>query len=474
MSAYNLEKLWNAEVEMAALGCMMQSPKALRQILSVVDAEAFFRPAHKLIFEACKGLHDRGEEVDTLTVKLELERMQILKEVGGLDYLFDVERQAPAITNGQYYAERVRDFKILRDIRDAGERIQKIAVDPEIETAEAKIKQVTGILSGVQSNIAFNNISIMKGVINRVWDKMDQSLAGKTGASRRVPTHLAALNRRLKGYPKGEISVVAGRTSMGKTVFGRAEALSISQQRVSLEDGTKINQPVLYVSTEVSDEQLVEQMLAGFAKVSTDVFEGDKELSEAEYAGLGDVAERFYELPLYFHCKGDKSLAKIKLAADDIKQTHGVYPVIILDYLQALVKGGERGKTYQLDAFLSELKSWIQDEQICVIALAQIARDAAKADKDGKVRLPSISDISDSKAIDEYAATVLIIHRPEYYESRAEGRDEYAQSEALIVCCKVRYGSAGVSKVLFEPARAMFFDYTYDQSKQPAQEALLP
>jgi replicative DNA helicase len=260
---------------------------------------------------------------------------------------------------------------------------------------------------------------------------------------------------------------------MGKTVFGRGEALSIAKQKIKAPEGNEINQPVLYVSTEVSEEQLVEQLLASHSGVSKEIVEGERAGNELDYARLGEVAEEFYNLPMYYLCRGDKSLVKIKQKAEEVKRIHGVYPIIILDYLQALVRGGETGKSYQVGAFLSDLKNWIQDEQICVLALAQLSRDSAKPDKDGKVKLPSITDIADSKAVEDWAATIVILHRPEYYESRAEGRDEYEQSEVLMVCCKVRYGKSGVSKALFAPSRALFFDYGNEPKKSEMKQGVL-
>jgi len=459
MSDWVDEKLCDNSAEMATLGCMLQSPRAVDEVVEILSSASFFKPAHALIFAAIGAIHERRDEVDHLTVKSELSRRNQLVEVGGQSYLFDLENQAPAISNARFYAAIVRDMKTLRDLRDASEKVNKIVFDPEIESVEKKLESASAVISGVASVLATNGLSVMRDVIKTVWRNIDMAMDNQPVAARRIPTHLRSLTHRIKGWPKGEISVIAGRTSMGKTVFGRGEALSISKQKVITPEGKEINQPVLYVSKEVSDEQLVEQFLATYAGVSKEVVEGERPATETEYARLSDVAEEFYNLPIYYLCKGEKGLVKIKQKAEEIKRNTGVYPVIILDYLQALVRGGEKGKSYQLDAFLSELKDWCQDEQICVLALAQLSREAAKPDKDGKVKLPSITDIADSKAVEDYAATILILHRPEYYESRAEGRDEYPQSEVLLVCCKVRYGKSGVSKALFEPALALFFDF---------------
>ena len=467
------ETLCDSGAEMAALGCCLQSPKAVSEVLEILESGSFFKPAHSMVFTAIVAVHDRGEEVDHLTVRAELTKRNQMIEVGGQSYLFDLENQAPALSNARYYAAIVRDFKTLRDLRDASDKVRKIVYDAEAGSVEKKLEAASAVISGIAGAMASNNLSVMQDVIKTVWSNIDSAMEGNTVASRRIPTHLRSLSYRIKGWPKGEISVIAGRTSMGKTVFGRGEALSIAKQKIKAPEGNEINQPVLYVSTEVSEEQLVEQLLASHSGVSKEIVEGERAGNELDYARLGEVAEEFYNLPMYYLCRGDKSLVKIKQKAEEVKRIHGVYPIIILDYLQALVRGGETGKSYQVGAFLSDLKNWIQDEQICVLALAQLSRDSAKPDKDGKVKLPSITDIADSKAVEDWAATIVILHRPEYYESRAEGRDEYEQSEVLMVCCKVRYGKSGVSKALFAPSRALFFDYGNEPKKSEMKQGVL-
>lgn len=182
-------------------------------------------------------------------------------------------------------------------------------------------------------------------------------------------------------------------------------------------------------------------------------------MGQDEYQDVASVAERFYNLPLYLLCSGALTPRRFAAKCESIRRKHGINPVVIVDYVQAVVRASGGGsKAYAIDDFMKEIKDHARDKDVCYIVLSQVAREVSKPDSKGEYRRPTIFDLADSSGIEKWAAAIILIHREEYYLSRKEGRKEAAQSLAELITAKNRYGAIGVDRSAWVPSKVRFME----------------
>jgi replicative DNA helicase len=446
--------------EMAVLGCLLQSPRAVSEVLEVLTANCFYRPAHGLVFQAVADVvADKGADaVDHLTVRERLAQKGQLVEAGGQSYLFDLEQQAPAISNAMFYAGIVLEHAQRRQLRVVAKKIEDIAVSPDAMTPNEMVDMAADVVASIRVDAPEDGFTSIDPVLREVFADIDQAFEGiaiKPG----YDAHIAALSRRVGGWSPGEVYVVGAATNMGKTAFGRGEAINLVRQTTTLPGGEVVNVPVLYVSAEVSEKQMARLLLSSYSGVAQKAIRGGRAMSEVEYKQVGDVAEEFLHLPLYFLCSGALTPARIAAKCEVINRKHGINPVVIVDYVQALVGTSNGGsKTYAIDEFMKRCKDHARDKDVAYIVLSQLAREASKPDNKGDVRRPSMFDLADSSGIEKWAAAIILIFREEYYLARKEGREEAIMSLAELITAKNRYGSIGVDSCAWVPRKVRFME----------------
>jgi len=234
---------------------------------------------------------------------------------------------------------------------------------------------------------------------------------------------------------------------MGKTSFMKMEAVSLAKQGI----------PVLYVSCEVDDEQLLKSILGGMARIPARVYKGLEPMTQEQYQRHMDASEELYNLPFYTLSGGRNSFSKVTTRCNLIKKERGMCPVLILDYIQWLIpKRKGLSFTESIEEEIKDYKDFGIREKTPVLALCQLAREASKPDAKGQFRRPQMQDLSESKAIEQAATSVLLLYREEYYKARHEGRDEARNSAAEILIPKNRYGPTGKELLVWDSWRAMY------------------
>ena len=448
------------DMEMALLGCLLQSPRAVSEVLETVTASNFYRPAHGIIFETISEIaKDKGvEAVEHLTVRERLTQKGQLVDCGGQSYLIDLENNAPALSMAMYYAGIVLEHAQRRQLMAVSKKIEEIALLPDAMTPNEMVDLAADVLSAIRIQTAEDGFTELTPVIKRIFDEIERSMSGEV-IKPGYDAHIAGLSARVGGWLPGEVYVVGAATNMGKTAFGRGEAIGILEQKTVIPERGEVNVPVLYVSAEVSEEQMTRLLLSSYSGVSQKAIRGGRPMSEVEYQDVANVAERFYGLPLYLLCSGVLTPRRFAAKCESIKRKHGLNPVVIVDYVQAIVRAsGSGSKAYAIDDFMKEIKDHARDKDVCYIVLSQLAREASRVDTKGDVRKPTIFDLADSSGIEKWAAAITLIHREEYYLARKEGRKEISQSLAELITSKNRYGPVGVDRCAFVPAKVRFVE----------------
>lgn len=442
------EAFVSKDAEMSVLGCCLQSPTALADVMEILHPSQFWLPAHQIIYKAILEIVAKSgaDAVDNATVFQRLSETAQITHAGGRSYLFDLELAAPALSNAKYYAQTVEMQAQRRRAVSVSKAILEIAGDTDIADPNEIVEKAIEQFNEIRVDRGDDGFAIAGNTLKVIDDEMVRGMAGENIRTS-YPCQFEGLTARIGGWEPGEFYAVGGATSMGKTSFAKTEAISLAKQGI----------PVLYVSCEVSDKQLIKGILGSMARIPTRVYRGVEPMTQDQYQRHMEASEELYNLPLFILSGGKKSFSRIASKSEYIKRVKGAYPILILDYIQALVPK-RRGMSFTecIDDAISEYKEFALRVNVPVIALCQLSRDASKPDTKGAFRRPQMQDLSDSKSIEQWASAVMLLYREEYYKARHDGREESRTSQAEILIPKNRYGAMGKEMVVWDSWRAMY------------------
>ena len=442
------EAFVSKDAEMSVLGCCLQSPKALADVMEVLHPSQFWTPAHQVIYKAILDVVERSgvDAVDNATVFQRLTETGQITHAGGRSYLFDLEMEAPALSNAKVYAATVELQAQRRRAIQVSKAVIDIASDTDISEPNEIVDRAVEQFNDLRVERGDDGFAVARATLKLIDDEVVETMNG-VQSRKTIPTQFDGLTKRIGGYEAGEFYAIGGATSMGKTSFAKTEAISLAKQGI----------PVLYVSCEVTDKQLLRGILASMARVPIRMYRGEEPMSQELYQRHAEACEELYTLPLFILSGGKKSFSRVVSKAEFIRREKGQYPVIILDYIQALVPK-RRGMSFteSIDEAIGEYKEFALRAQVPIIALCQLSRDVSKPDPKGTIRRPAMYDLADSKAIENWASAVILLFREEYYLARKDGREEARNSAAELLVLKNRYGAMGKESVVWDSRRAMY------------------
>jgi replicative DNA helicase len=427
----------NLDAEQALLGAIMLKPESMHDISVSVYPESFYADKHREIFTAMLDIFTKSNPIDLLSVTHKLKDRQALDRIGGASYLTELIENVPAAGNAGYYAEVVQDKAVLRGLIRAADDIAEMSfsnpenVDETLDNAEKKIYQVT------QSPTA-QKFTPIKNSLGEAWDRLDR-LHNAKGEIRGVQTGFPALDNLLAGLQKSDLIILAARPSVGKTAF----ALDIARHAAC-----QYKTPVGIFSLEMSDQQLVDRMLAAEAKVDAWKLRTGKLSTDEEFALVQEAMGRLSEAPIHIDDQPGNSILKMRSAARRLKNEFGL-GLIVVDYLQLMMPPSMRyhdSMVQQVTEISRALKIMARELDVPVLALSQLSR--AVEQRGGK---PRLSDLRDSGSIEQDADVVMFIHRDDKTNENSE-RPNIAQ----ILVEKHRNGPTGSIELYFDEKRTTF------------------
>ncbi len=443
------------DAEMALLGSLMMSRDAIAEVMPVIgrsDAEWFYLPAHQKLFEVLLDLYDDPTKaVDLIVVSDELRRRALLEFVGGQEYMIQLAESFSEWANAEYYAKIVRDKGMLRDlIRCAGEIADQAfsGVDEAreiLDIAEQKVFEVTERRVGGQT-------AEIREAVARLAKQLEE---GGRGGCTGLKTGFTQLNEYTSGLQRGDLIILAGRPSMGKTALG----LSVAQH-MALRDRI----PVCFFSMEMSSDQLAQRVLCCHTGVDAQRLRR-RMLSEEDTRQLLNACADFEEAPLFIDDTPGMSIMELRSSARRLKQRHDIQAVFV-DYLQLMHTPRSENRQVEIAAISRGLKSLGRELDIPVLAMAQLNRmPEGRADK-----RPLMSDLRESGAIEQDADVVLLIHREEYYKPD----DESVQNQAELIIAKQRNGPTGSITLHFDKRFTRFDDLHVGPEPFSASDDVVP
>lgn len=429
------------ESEQAVLGGLMIDNTALDRI-DLGEAD-FYGHDHRLIWCAIVGLIDAGKPADVVTVAEALQFGGELDRVGGLPYVARLSADTPSAANIASYARTVRERAIMRRLAEAGTRITDLA--HERIDADSAMAQAQQAVMELETAKAVTDALSLRDALKSMVERIDRVCSG---TEQLVSTGFAALDAKIVGLGKGDMVVVAGRPSMGKTAF----ALQIAD-RVSETD------PVLLFSLEMSAEALAMRQAASVGKVDLMAMRTGQ-LTDDGWERLTYATGKLQARKLFIDDRSGLSMHQIRARARQTKRKHGL-GLIVIDYI-GLIHGEGESRVNVVSEVSRGIKNMARELGVPVIALSQLNRGLeSRPDK-----RPMMSDLRDSGSIEQDADVIILLHRDEYYNPESEWK-----GVAECIVAKQRNGPTGTVPLAFIAEYAQFGNFTgrYEPDKQKKQ-----
>ncbi|ARP89808.1 replicative DNA helicase [Bordetella genomosp. 9] len=425
----------SVESEQCVLGALLLDNRAWERLDGQLSAADFYRHDHRLIFAAIESLLDQGMPADVLTVFDVLSGKGEAEKAGGLVYLNDIAQGVPSSANIRRYAEIVRAHRVRRDVMTLGHDIAALAVGGD---ADSLVEQATGMVMALADTRAAGRDPVAIGdLLSGVLDSLQARVDCEGGVSG-LATGFADLDRMTSGLHGGDLVIIAGRPSMGKTTL----AVNIAEN-VSMAGGV-----AFVVSLEMSASQLAERSIARFGEIDTQRMRSGK-LSQDDYTKLTGALGRLQDQNLIIaDDAGLSSVSRIRLAARKVLQRKGKLDLMVIDYLQ-LMRGEGGNRNEELGGITRAIKLLAREMGCPVILLSQLSREVEKRTD----KRPIMSDLRESGAIEQDADVVLMAYRDDYYnpESPFKGFAE-------ILIRKQRMGPLGEVFMVFQGQHSRFLD----------------
>jgi replicative DNA helicase len=427
----------NLEAEESVLGSMMLSSEAIASVVEIIKADDFYRSAHQRIFESVIGVYGRGEPVDAITVVEELKRRQLLQEVGGPLYVYNLVELVPTPASAAHYARIVSELALLRRLIEAAGRIMANAYavpeDPRKAADEAE-----GEIYAVSRARETDEVISMRDLVDESMMALEH-IQQRESQFAGIPTGFQDLDELLSGLQKGNLIVVAARPGVGKSSFITNIARNIAVDSRA---------PVAMFSLEMSRFEIGMRLLCGEAKVPWDKVRSGR-VGADDWSRIVEAAEVLHDAPLSIVDSGNVTIVDIRAKARRLRSRPEGLAVIMVDYLQ-LMSGHRRvdNRQQEIAEISRSLKLLAKELDIPVIAVSQLNRDPERRQD----KRPQLSDLRESGAIEQDSDIVMFIHR--------EDSDDPAQKgKADIIVAKHRNGPTDMVPLTFLPHLTLFRNY---------------
>ncbi len=442
--------LYNYEAEMGVLGSMLLSSRASEEIVTILEEEDFYRPAHRLIYRSMRQLITQNSPIDFLTLRSELISRNALQDIGGEDYLLQIAEYVPSASNASHYAQLVLDKATMRRLEQAGRNIVGIVHDTEIDTANEKVEKAEQEVFVVGRKNLGKYFKHIRGLAKEFFYDVDNILETGTPMSG-LRVGFTDLDRMTTGFYPGDFVIIGARPAMGKTSLVLDFAINVARDIVQKEERGSI----AIFTLEMSGIQIVRRMAAMISGVSSSVLKTGN-ISNDQYRALADGCEILYSLPIYIDDGSDITPLEMRGKCRRLKAEHGL-SMVIVDYLQ-LMKGGKRSenRVQEISEIARACKSMAKELDIPVIALSQLNRGVENRED----KRPQLADIRESGSIEAEADLVMLLYRDSYYKAKEEHRQETTSpdevQEAEVIIAKHRNGPTGKVLLGFQPSYARY------------------
>ncbi|HGX92084.1 MAG TPA: replicative DNA helicase [Candidatus Tenderia sp.] len=420
------------EAEQSLLGGLMLENSAWEQVGEVVAEGDFYRKDHRLIFQAIRHLADENTPFDVVTLSEWLDKRNELQTAGGLSYLGTLANNTPSAANIKAYANIIRERSVLRQLIKVGTDISDSAFNTEGRSSEELLDNAERAVFEIAEQGANNKggFAAINDVLVDVVDRIDL-LFNQDGGITGLSTGYNDLDEMTSGLQEGDLIIVAGRPSMGKTTF----SMNIAEH-AAMTSG----KPVAVFSMEMPAESLAMRMLSSLGRIDQHKIRSGQ-LDDDDWPRLTSAIGLLQEKPLFIDDTPALSPNELRTRCRRLVREHGPLGLIVIDYLQLMqVPGINENRTAEISEISRSLKAVAKELNVPVIALSQLNRSLEQRPD----KRPVMSDLRESGAIEQDADVIIFIYRDEVYNPESE-----AKGTAEILIRKQRNGPIGSLRLTF-------------------------
>jgi len=435
------------ELEEAVLGAAMLEKDTFAQVLEIIQSEeCFYVDAHQKIYSAMRRLFDKGTPVDLLTITEELRKTNELELIGGAYYLTRLTMSVLSSAHVESHARIVMEKFIQRELIRISGSVISDAYEDSTDVFDLLDKAESGLYEITDKHLRKNFKSLNEVLIKTV-NEIEENRK-KTDDITGVPSGFASLDRLTAGWQKTDLIILAARPSVGKTAFALNLAMNAAMNPAKAF-------PVAVFSLEMGAGQIVKRMLSAVTDVSMEAITRGK-MAEHEFVQLSQRMGKLAQAKIFLDDQAALNIFELRAKARRLKQKHDIQ-LILIDYLQLMQasvdKSGNREQ--EISKISRDLKALAKELEVPIIALSQLNRSVENR-KESKV--PQLSDLRESGAIEQDADLVMFLYRPEYHGINNDAMGETIEGETQIHIAKHRNGSTGMEKVRFIKEYQRFVD----------------
>ncbi len=432
----------NIDAEQSVIGALLLDNSAVDKISGRLQPGDFYRDDHRALFSEIVAMLEQGKAVDIMTLSDRLEAEGRLARAGGLAYIASLIQNTPSAANIRHYAEIVYEKSIERGLLSAANKI--IDTVSEHGTTQGKIERAQAAVMEVGERRKANEAVLVSAVLSDVVNGIDERFHSDSAISG-LASGFSDLDEMTCGFQPGDLIIVAGRPSMGKTSF----AMNIAEH-VALKD----DKTVAVFSLEMPKAQLVNRLLSCAGKIPFQRIRSGK-LVDEDWNKLTHVVGKLQtNEKIVIDDTSGIGVMEMRSSLRRVKRQYGL-EMIIVDYLQLMSGAGEENRTQEISNISRGLKAIAKDFNVPLIALSQLSRNVeARADK-----RPVMSDLRESGAIEQDADTIMFVYRDEQYNP-----DSQDKGIAEILVRKQRNGPTGEVRLAFLSEYTRFENLSWGRS----------
>jgi len=421
------------DLEEVVLGAMMIDKKGVDEVIDILSPEAFYKDAHRYIFEAIFKLFEKSEPIDLLTVSSQLKKDGKLEMVGGDFYLISLTQRVSSSAHIEFHARIILQKFIQRSLIKISNEIIESSYDESkdvfdlLDEAESKLYDVT------QGNVK-KSTETAQSLVMQAKKKIEE-ISNKEGLSG-IPTGFTKLDQLTSGWQASDLIIVAARPGMGKTALTLTMARNIAVDQ---------NTPVAFFSLEMSSVQLITRLISSETGLSSEKLRTGK-LEKHEWEQLNVKVKSLEKAPLYIDDTPSLSIFDLRAKARRLSSQYGI-KLIIIDYLQLMTAGGAQkggNREQEISMISRNLKALAKELDVPVIALSQLSR---AVETRGGSKRPLLSDLRESGAIEQDADIVSFIYRPEYYKIDEWDDEERSPTEGQAEFIIAKHRNGGLDNI---------------------------
>jgi len=437
------------DAELAVIGAILLDSSSLLTVLEKLRGEEFYLESHRIIYQGCVTLHERGQAADLLTVTNRLREQGLLERVGGASYLSSMVDALPDVANAGHYADIIHDKFVKRRLMATAQRILNTcsidhgAARDAVEVAQRDVYQIA------EDTLAGGLVHI-RGLAEAEIANLEAG-RGTHSTLTGLDTGFVRINELTSGLQNKDLIILAARPSMGKTSL----AMNICTH-AALRSGKK----VAVFSLEMSAEQLVRRLLAAEARVDQRRL-ATGYLSKSDWPKLTMAAQALQDVDLWIDDSAGATVLEISAKARRLKHEYGL-DMVMVDYMQLMSGGGRFNSRHEeVSAISRGLKAIAKELGVPMLVLSQLSRQPERRGGDHR---PQLSDLRESGSIEQDADVVMFIVRPSVYDDEAED-----PRKAELTIAKQRNGPTGQIDLVFQHEYTRFenADFSHDDEGAP-------